>query len=86
MKQIISILLMMAMLFALCACGGRQKCRVCGGSGYYEKRLAFFVVGRDIRPTTLTSKKSGTCIMRVPDFLWYHTGGYDIIASIRLQV
>ena len=44
-KRAISILIILVMLLTLCACGGRQKCKVCHGSGYYEKRTCVFCSG-----------------------------------------
>jgi len=44
-KRIISILLILVMILTLCACGGKQKCKVCRGSGYYEKKTCVFCGG-----------------------------------------
>lgn len=44
-KRFIAILLLLAMIVTLCACGGKQKCKVCHGSGYYQKKTCVFCGG-----------------------------------------
>lgn len=45
MKKILVFLLMLLMLFVLVGCSGRQKCKVCHGSGYYQKKTCVFCEG-----------------------------------------
>ena len=45
MKRIISLIILLGMLFTLAACGGRSKCKVCHGSGYYQKKTCVFCNG-----------------------------------------
>jgi len=45
MKKAISIVLIALMLLGLCGCGGSGKCKVCHGSGYYQKKTCVFCNG-----------------------------------------
>lgn len=39
MKKILSIILLLMLLVTiLTACGGKNKCGACNGSGYYQKK------------------------------------------------
>ena len=45
MKKAISIVLIVVMLLGLYGCGGNKKCKVCNGSGYYQKKTCVFCNG-----------------------------------------
>ncbi len=44
-KKIIVLMCFMVTVYIFTGCGNNQKCKVCGGTGYYEKKTCVFCDG-----------------------------------------
>jgi len=44
-KRILFFIFTLIMLLCFVSCGGSNKCKVCNGSGYYQKKTCVFCSG-----------------------------------------
>ena len=45
MKRFIAVIMLLVTIFALSGCGGSSKCKVCSGTGYYQRKTCVFCGG-----------------------------------------